>query len=595
MNRRHFFRTLSYTGFLLAISRLKIFGRSSNEIKIKLLATTDVHGAIFPYDLIYDKPLSSSLAQISSYVKKLRTKYIDALVFLDNGDILQGQPTVYYSNFEKINDEHICASVMNYMNYDAATIGNHDIEAGHSVYDKLIKEFNFPWLAANAIDIKTGKPYFKPYTIINRKGVRIAVLGLITPAIPNWLPEKIWEGIEFEDMIESAKKWIKIIKEDENPHLTIGLFHSGTDFSFNNQDRSTTKNENATMIVAEDVPGFDIVIAGHDHNVLKTKITNRVGEEVLLLDPKSYAQYLAEVDISIKLDGNKTIEKTFDGEILKMNNAEVDNEFMALFQSRFDEVKAYVGKPIGEFTSELQSKEALFGNSTFIDLIHTIQFEITKADISFSSPLSFNAVIEKGQVYVRDMFKLYKYENLLYCIMLSGKEVVDYLEYSYGLWFNQMKNENSRLLLFCYDENGNLLPSKYNKNQYQLENPFFNFSSAAGINYEVDLTKPIGRRIKVISMTNGNAFDLNTKYKVAVNSYRGNGGGGHLTFGAQIPKEKLSSRIISSTEKDLRFYMISWIEKQKTVSPIKFNNWKIVPQEWWHKAKKEDIKLLFGE
>jgi len=188
---------------------------NAQTVKVKFIETSDVHGAILPYDLVNDTTSNSSLAQVLSYVNMQRSNEGQNVILLDNGDILQGDPLVYYYNYEDTTSTHIYADVMNYMGYDVGTVGNHDIETGHKVYDNFRKELNFPWLAANAIDLKTGEPYFDPYYVINNGGVKVAVLGLITPGIPQWLPENIRAGIEFEDMIVSAKKWIKIIKEKE--------------------------------------------------------------------------------------------------------------------------------------------------------------------------------------------------------------------------------------------------------------------------------------------------------------------------------------------------------------------------------------------
>lgn len=214
---------------------------SAQIINLKIVETSDVHGAIFPSDLRNDRPFSSSLAQVMTYLRQERAKDDQQLILLDNGDILQGDPIVYYYNFEKTNTTHIYADVMNFMQYDAGTVGNHDIEAGHDVYDKFNKELTFPWLAANIVRTSDGKPYFKPYTMIERAGVRIAVLGLITPSIPNWLPEKIWKGMEFQDMIESAKKWVKEIKLREQPDMIIGLFHAGVDYTYAGQTAESYK------------------------------------------------------------------------------------------------------------------------------------------------------------------------------------------------------------------------------------------------------------------------------------------------------------------------------------------------------------------
>ena len=194
------------------ISIFFIASLSAQTINLKIVETSDVHGAIFPYDLRNNRPSASSLAQVMTYLNQERAKENQLIILLDNGDILQGDPIVYYYNFEKTDTIHIYADVMNYMQYDAATVGNHDIETGHNVYDKFSDEITFPWLAANAVNTSTSEPYFKPFTIIEKEGIKIAVLGLITPAIPKWLPEKIWEGMEFHDMIESAKSWIKEIK-----------------------------------------------------------------------------------------------------------------------------------------------------------------------------------------------------------------------------------------------------------------------------------------------------------------------------------------------------------------------------------------------
>ncbi len=564
-------------------------------LKIKIIETSDVHGAIFPYDLKEDKPTENSLAQVMTYVKEERAKAGQMTILLDNGDILQGDPIVYFSNFEKTETPHICSEVMNFMGYDAATVGNHDIEAGHPVYDKLNQEFKFPWLAANAVDVKSGKPYFKPYFVINKNGVKIAVLGLITPAIPKWLPEKIYAGMEFDDMIESAKKWVKIIKDEEQPDVLIGLFHAGVEADYNGQKADTQLNENASRLVAEQVPGFDVVFVGHDHHGWNETIKNWAGKDVLLLGTTSRARDVAVANIDLKL--HKTTghyEKTMSGEIIEMKNFKPDQEFTAQFQQAFDEVKNYVSRPVGEFTEAVSSRDALFGDSEFIDLIHKVQIEITGAEISFAAPLTMDSQINKGKIFVKDLFKLYKFENLLYTMELGGQEIKDYLEYSCSLWFNQMKNENDHLLKFKTDSLGNPEKSPHG-DSFMLRNAYYDFDSGEGIIYTVNIQNPDGERVEIISMADGSPFDLNKTYKVAINSYRGNGGGNHLTTGSKIRPELLKDRIINSTDKDLRFYIMKWMEEKGTVTPTTTNNWKVLHEAWWEKGKTKDFRLLFGD
>ena len=213
--------------FLLLSTCVKTFAEKKT-VDFRIIHTTDIHGHFFPYDYINRKPLSGSVARIASYVDSLRNIYGNKLLLLDSGDILQGQPTSYFYNFLNTHSPNIAASVINYMKYDAQTIGNHDIEPGHKVYDKWISEVQCPVLGANVLNAEK-KCYLTPYTIIQRDNIKIAVLGMLTPAIPFWLNEKTWSGLSFEDIVTTTQQWVDTIQEKERPDIIIGLFHSGQD------------------------------------------------------------------------------------------------------------------------------------------------------------------------------------------------------------------------------------------------------------------------------------------------------------------------------------------------------------------------------
>lgn len=119
--------------------------------------------------------------------------------------------------------------MMNFMGYNAGNMGNHDVETGRTVFDRWAGDCRFPILGANIVDTATGETHFKPYEVLERDGVKIVVLGMITPAIPVWLSENLWKGLRFDDMEETARKWMKIIREQEKPDLVIGMFHAGQD------------------------------------------------------------------------------------------------------------------------------------------------------------------------------------------------------------------------------------------------------------------------------------------------------------------------------------------------------------------------------
>ena len=175
--------------------------------------------------------MTASMAQVATFVAAQRAAG-NEVILMDNGDSLQGQPTVYYYNFIKTDVTNIWTDTLNFLKYDVVSVGNHDIEAGHPVYDKMEAELNMPYICANIVDAESGEPYFPPYAIITRQGVKIAVLGLTEPGIAHQLPNQFWSGMEIIDMVETARKWIPIIQEEEAPDLIVGLFHAGVDYTY---------------------------------------------------------------------------------------------------------------------------------------------------------------------------------------------------------------------------------------------------------------------------------------------------------------------------------------------------------------------------
>jgi len=565
---------------LLLVVNVSLFAQK--EVKLKIVETSDIHGNYYPYDFIFRHKDDGGLANIYSFVQQKRSTYKDNLILLDNGDILQGQPTSYYYNYIDTVSPHLAAEMMNFMGYDAGNMGNHDVETGHLVFDRWARQCHFPILGANIIDTLTNKPYFQPYITFKREGVKIVVLGMITPAIPMWLAENLWSGLRFDDMEETARKWISIIRRKEKPDLIIGLFHSGK----GQQIMGEKYRENASRRVARNVPGFDVVLIGHDHTRYCDKIVNVAGDSVLIMDPANNGFVVSDVDVTVRLNAKgKVVDKKIRGVLSEMKDYEAGPAFTAHFLPQYKAIEQFTNKTIGKFTKAVSLRPAFFGPSAFIDLIHSLQLEIGKADISFTAPIAYDAEIQKGCVRVRDMFALYRYENMLYTMKLSGREVKGALEMSYALWTNQMHSPKDHLLLLNNTPQGS-------KERALFVNSSFNFDSAAGIIYTVDVTKPEGEKVHIISMADGSPFYLDKIYKVALNSYRGNGGGELLTKGAGIPKEELKKRIIFSTDRDLRYYLMQYMERKKVITPHALNQWKFIPEAWTKPAIMRDSKLI---
>ena len=581
--------TVLLISFLLSMTTLMAKQVKASPAKAKgqkivtlcFVETSDVHGAFFPYDFIERRPMRGTMARVSTYVNKLRKQYGKNLILLENGDILQGQPTCYYTNFVKTDEPNIGAQVVNYLKYDAELFGNHDVETGHAVYDKWLKELDCPTLGANIIDMKSGKPYVEPYLMLERDGVRIAVLGMLTPAIPNWLHESMWSGMRFEEMVGCARKWVKILKEKEQADVIVGLFHSGWDGGIVTPDY----DEDAARKIAEEVEGFDIIFFGHDHREHHSTTNG-----VLCLDPSCNAIKVAQATVKLKIRNERTCRKVEivekKGDIVDITGEDLDEAYMCHFQPQIDSVRSFVDRELGTFLIPMYSRDAFFGSAPFTDYIHELQLEHTHADVSFNAPLQFNSEVKAGPVYMSDMFKLYRYENKIYVLRMTGREIRQHLELSYDQWVNTMRSPDDHIMLLNDSTQADF-------QRLGFKNLTFNFDSAAGIDYEVDVTKPDGEKVHILQFSDGRPFDEDAWYRVAMNSYRGNGGGELLTRGAGIPLDSIPSRIEYMSDRDQRYYLTQKIEREKIVSAKALNNWRFVPEDWARPAIERDRKLIF--
>ena len=574
---------MKYFRQLIVIILLALLVSACGEKKgLEIYVTTDLHGMLLPFDNTEGTATDRSLANLASLVS---TSGSDNIILLDNGDILQGDPMAYYYNFVDTVRTHAIADILNHLGYDAATVGNHDIEAGHAVYDRVRREYNFPLLAANAVDSRTGDPYFEPYTVIKRRGMKVIVFGLITPSVPRWLPESLYRGIRFENMVETARKWMPVMLEEE-PDLIVGLFHSG----MGNLDE-TGDDENSSLAVALNVPGFDVIFCGHDHREDMKEVENTEGRKVLIMDGGSRASTLMNVTVKPVKQADGKVVNELSGQLIPMNSLPESKLFTDRYRNVSDTLLQYTSEIIGRSDATATTRDAFFGPSGFVDLIHRMQLDISGAQISLAAPLSFDQSITQGELRIRDMYRLYRFENFLYTVSMTGGEIDRHLEHSAGLWFETMEKRNDYMLRYRLDDSG--APVMVNGTA-RLRNPSYNFESAMGIRYTVDVSKPQGARVTITSLSDGTPFNYSATYTVAVNSYRANGGGGHFPA-AGITGKELEGRIISATERDLRHYMTEWIRNKGTITPLPLSEWSIIPAAWASEAEKREMKLLFGE
>ena len=574
--------SLSLLVFLLVVSFASC-GKDTikdGEYNLEVYATNDLHGRFF--DSLYVSKQGQlvhpySLASISTKMKEARENTDDNnVILLDIGDHLQGDNAAFYYNFIDSVSEHIFAKVMNYMKYDAVVVGNHDIEPGANVYDRVEKELNAPYLAANAIDVNTNEPYFEPYTILNKNGVKVAVIGLTNPNIPNWLSPHLWKDIEFKEIVPTLEQWVKHVREKENPHFVIAAMHAGLG------DKDNDSMENPARFVAMNVKGIDLVLAAHDHKVTAEKLMNG-DKEIWLLEGGSRASTLSKANIQLTVKDGKVVSTNVTGESISMIGVAPDAEYTKFFREEFLKVKEFTNRPVGMLNNDIASRDAYFGSSAYMDMIHTLQLKASGADVSFAAPLSYDTKIAKGELNYQNLLDIYPFENQLYVIEMTGQEIKDYLEYSYSMWINDNPVQNNHLFNVRVDDK---------TNKIRFVNPQFNFDSAAGIKYEVDITKKEGEKITILSLADGAPFKMDAKYNVAMTSYRASGGGDLLQMGAGIPKDEMEGRLLARLA-DIRELLYNQIQIDGTIEAQKLNQWKFVPEVLASKLGESDYKRMF--
>ncbi len=545
--------------------------------QITIFSTNDIHGKFFPFDYVDSMPIRYSLSAASVIINNMREETgKERVVLIDNGDHLQGDNSVYYYNFVDTTSKHIFSEIVSWLDYDAVIVGNHDIEAGHPVYDRLFKQDGVPYIAANIINLKKGLPYFKPYKIIEKNGLRIAVIGMTNPNIKKWLSEDLWSGMEFEEILPSLQNWVDKVIKDEKPHLVIAAIHAGLG------EEGVYEVENPARYVAANTKGIDIIFAAHDHKTTSEKVFNGK-DSVLLMEGGGRAAFLSEADVSIVVSRGQITKKEIQGNLISLQDVMPDENFLNHFKSFYDSVTSFTNRKIGSLLNRIDSKDAFKGPSAYIDMIHNIQLENSGADISFAAPLTLNVTIEPKELNFQDMFNIYPFENQLYVITMTGNEIKNYLEYSYSKWINKIPSESGHLLKINLNGRGE---------RGKFQNPYFNFDSAAGIIYEVSTVKDYGERITIKSMANGDDFIPEKKYLVALSSYRANGGGDILLNGSKLTKDVVEKRVVKKLG-DIREILYEQIKRDGFIKAVPLNHWKFVPDKESSNHINNDLDLLF--
>ncbi|MEU4495244.1 5'-nucleotidase C-terminal domain-containing protein [Streptomyces sp. NPDC023998] len=555
-------------------------GRPPKRYSFTVMGTTDLHGNVFNWDYFTDKEFDDKahndvgLAKISTLVEKIRAQRGRRnTLLIDAGDTIQGtQLSYYYAKVDPITAErgpvHPMAQAMNAIGYDAAALGNHEFNYGIPVLRKFQQQCRFPLLGANALDARTLRPAFPPYSIHrlctpHGRDVKVAVLGLTNPGIAIWDKANVQGKMVFPGLEEQAAKWVPKLRS-MGADVVIVSAHSGSSGTSSYGDQ-LPYIENAAALVAEQVPGIDAILVGHAHTeIAEYFVANKeTGQKVVLSEPLKWGQRLTLFDFELVWQKGRWTVETVGAQVLNSNTADEDPKIAKLLGDEHTKVVAYVNQIIGTSTAAMTTADAPWKDEPIIDLISHVQAETVKAALaggqyaalpvlSQASCFSRTAAIPAGQVTIRDAAGLYVFENTLEARLLTGAQIKDYLEFSARYYVQTPAGGPVDTAKLTNADN----------------TPDYNYDAISGLTYEIDIAKPAGARIAKLSF-DGKPVDPAAQFVLAVNNYRAAGGG-------NFPHVAKAQQLWANSE-EIRNTIINWVKAKGSVDPAQFATvgWKL--------------------
>jgi 2',3'-cyclic-nucleotide 2'-phosphodiesterase / 3'-nucleotidase len=544
----------------------------------RVLGTTDVHGHVLNWDYFTDAEYDDAahndvgLAKIATLVAQAREeKGRHRTLLIDAGDIIQGtQLSYYYARVDPITGgngkrppEHPMALAMNHMRYDAAALGNHEFNYGIPVLRAFEEQCDFPLLAANALDARTLRPAFLPYIVKHipvpgGPDIKVGILGLTNPGIAIWDKANVQGRLTFPGLVEQAKVYVPKLRS-LGCDVVFCTDHSGLDGATTYGD-ALPYPENASSLVAEQVPGIDAILVGHTHVERPCSIVanQETGKQVVLSEPLMWGMRLSVFDFDLELRHGRWEVTSVTAEVRDAATAQEDPQVAALVKSEHEAVVAYVNQVIGTCTAAMSATEAPYKDTPIIDFINYVQAATVTAGLagtqyaalpvlSQASCFSRTAAIPAGQVSLRDVAGLYTYENTLDARVLTGDQIKDYLEWSARYFVRTPVGAPVDPAGLTNADN----------------TPDYNYDVVGGVTYDIDVSRPDGSRITNLSYQ-GKPIDPAARFVLAVNNYRANGGG-------DFPHVADAQSVWSSSD-EIRNTIIAWVQANKAIDPADFGS-----------------------
>lgn len=516
-------------------------------MKLTILSTSDIHGYVYPTD--YKKrnqDLPLGLLKAASLIQEIKAEEAGPILVIDNGDFLQGSPLTYYTAKQK-QQPFTYTSILNDVGFDAGVLGNHEFNYGKEYLNEAVDALNYPILCANILNDQ-GEPAFgKAYKLFAFSDLTVAVLGLTTQYIPNWEQPASIKGLTFQSAVTCAKEYVPKLRELAD--VVIVSYHGGFEKDLKTgQPTEVLTGENEGYELLKCVPGIDVLLTGHQHREIAT-----VESSVATTQPGDKGQKIGKVSLTIEKHEGKPVILSKEAQLLSVNDTKINpilEEKTSAFQN---EIEDWLDQKIGTIDGNMWIEDPFkvrLASHPYIDFIHKVQMEATGATISGTALFTNDSKGFGPSVTMRDIVTNYIYPNTLAVARVTGDDLRQALEQSASYFSLSTDGQLEVSSAFMYPK-----AQQYNYDMY------------AGIDYTMDITLPVGRRIRQLNY-NGVPVQDDDSLEIVINQYRAVGGGNYNMFSAD--------KIIREVTVDMTELIADYFKKHDRIKPDTFHNFQVI-------------------
>lgn len=600
-----------------------VLSSKDGSVNLQILTTTDSHGRFLPYDYAVNvADNSGSLAQISTAVNQLRAKNPNNTILVDAGDIIQDNSESLFIN----DSSNPMISAMNKIGYDTITLGNHEFNYGIPALKNIMKQFKGTVLGGNVYDTDGKTKLAAPYAIVERSGVKVGIIGMVTPNITKWDSANL-QGYKVTNPVEETKAAIAELKK-KNVNAIIAVDHIGETQEYGTEGSSAVEIlEQCPEINAFVAAHFHVKIAGdyyYDHKIYsldasKNKVTavakdgtvtdatiddyNKAKTNgTVIVEAYKWAKTLGQININLTKNSqgqyvvaNKSDITTALYDMAPKNgtavqaDTELTNSLASYNQRAIDDANTPIGTlKGGNLTPANEIKgvdQAKLQPTAMLTLIHNVQMYYGekvanhKIDVSSAAVFKDGQNILEGSIKKCDTANIYKFDNTLYVLKMTGTQLKKYMEWSFG-YYNKY--------------NAGDLTVSFNKSI-----PGYNFDMFGGIKYNVDISKDTGNRVVNLTRNDGSKINDTDELYVTVNNYRG--GTQLLTPGVIFKAGEALPTLVGKSEETaglgdgrIRDLIGKYIKEVNggTITAKCDNNWSIIGNNWDANQRKAAVKCI---